>query len=525
MPNLLIVDDDLLYTESLKASVDWAGLGVSAVFTADTLEKAESLLAERKIDIVLCDIEMPGSSGFELLNWIRGKGAATQFIFLTGHAEFTYAQRALKMGCQDYILKSAVQSEVEAAIKNAWGRIRLGKDSLAFSRYAEHWDKQSSLAVHQFWRDIALLAVDSDPENLEKEAAARKIPFFPQMKLFPVVAQFSPEKPLSLQEEAELEYTGKGALKRLLASGGAGQVVKTAKNTFLLLLDPERFPGETAGPELDAAALECAARLGHTCVALGYGTALTPAYLADFYELASLRLISRAAPKTGAVSIHTAFMSDAAAFRLTQLLEGMEDDAFVSEAGAFLQTALGKDSVPAVEEYFFHLLRAFLCYAGLRYGKDKARFAEAFQTKAFYGSALSLNTMTGWLRNALQSASAMHRAAFGQDPVLLQAKKYVQAHLGEVLSRETISEYVHMNPDYLNRLFKKNIGTSLMEYVSRERIRVAKELLKTGQPIGEISTVVGYENFSNFANMFRKHTGMSPSLYRRSLKQQASVPE
>ncbi len=111
---LLLVDDQREITESLKRSVDWASAGIDEVCTAVSAKEAKLVMVNTEIDILLMDIEMPGESGLDLFRWTREHYPDIVGIFLTSHADFAYAQEAVKMGAFDYILQPARYQEVAA---------------------------------------------------------------------------------------------------------------------------------------------------------------------------------------------------------------------------------------------------------------------------------------------------------------------------------------------------------------------------------------------------------------------------
>ena len=100
-----------------------------------------------------------------------------------------------------------------------------------------------------------------------------------------------------------------------------------------------------------------------------------------------------------------------------------------------------------------------------------------------------------------------------------KVKTYIETHFKEELTRESLASEVFMNPDYLSKLFKKNTGNSLMDYVTKVRIERAKELLeRTVLPISEIAIETGYSNTAYFTKMFKKYTnGVTPREYRKGL--------
>ena len=90
--NLLIVNDEILTAETMKEDLIWEDYEIVQVFTAYDAEQAKQIILEKKVDIILCDIEMPGENGIELLRWVRQKNLEIECIFLTSHADFFYAQ-------------------------------------------------------------------------------------------------------------------------------------------------------------------------------------------------------------------------------------------------------------------------------------------------------------------------------------------------------------------------------------------------------------------------------------------------
>ena len=103
--SILIVDDDKLLVEKLEETVNWSGIGIDMVFTANNIRQAQKLLEEYPIEMLLCDIDMPQGNGLELLEWIRYKKLDIECTFLSSYANFAYAQMALKLSSREYLLK------------------------------------------------------------------------------------------------------------------------------------------------------------------------------------------------------------------------------------------------------------------------------------------------------------------------------------------------------------------------------------------------------------------------------------
>ena len=93
---------------------------------------------------------------------------------------------------------------------------------------------------------------------------------------------------------------------------------------------------------------------------------------------------------------------------------------------------------------------------------------------------------------------------------------YIQKNLTRNIGRSEIAKALYLNPEYLSRLFKREMGIGLSEYLTQERMRLAQSLLKnTSFSISIIASRVGYVNFSHFAKVFKQEFGVSPSEYRK----------
>lgn len=105
MYNVLIADDETWVIFGLKRMIEKSGLPFRVIGETNdgvtTLEEVE----KKKPDVLFSDIRMPGYTGLELLEHIQEKKLDVKVVFVSGYAEFTYAQKALSLGAVDYLLK------------------------------------------------------------------------------------------------------------------------------------------------------------------------------------------------------------------------------------------------------------------------------------------------------------------------------------------------------------------------------------------------------------------------------------
>lgn len=115
---VLLADDHKLVRQGIKSMLQ-AQKDISVVGEASDGVEALGLVADLKPDVVLMDVMMPNLNGIEAAFQIRQQGYKTRIVFLSMHANASYAVRALHNGALGYVIKDADFSEILAAIHNA----------------------------------------------------------------------------------------------------------------------------------------------------------------------------------------------------------------------------------------------------------------------------------------------------------------------------------------------------------------------------------------------------------------------
>lgn len=107
---------------------------------------------------------------------------------------------------------------------------------------------------------------------------------------------------------------------------------------------------------------------------------------------------------------------------------------------------------------------------------------------------------------------------------VFQAIEYINNHISEPLSIDSICATVFMSKYYFCRTFKKETGLSVMEYILSTRISLAQEMLLNGNlSISQISDRCGFSSLAYFCNIFKKKNGKTPLQYRRESAQNANL--
>lgn len=188
-----------------------------------------------------------------------------------------------------------------------------------------------------------------------------------------------------------------------------------------------------------------------------------------------------------------------------------------------------------------HLLETYYVHI---YGKGAEKYHQYFRTLAPNGSVDTSNSTTvlfylkklidlyrsesrsimtdltasTYIANLCQALlECAHANAKNETPeYIYQIKKYIEDNFSQKITLDNLSQKHFMSPAYLQKQFKKHVGVSPNDYLTRIRIENSKKLLRvTNYSINKISFDTGFNNDSYFINIFKKSEGITPLEYRK----------
>ncbi len=123
------------------------------------------------------------------------------------------------------------------------------------------------------------------------------------------------------------------------------------------------------------------------------------------------------------------------------------------------------------------------------------------------------------IASSLPAVLAHIRMAYsGGDPdsnkwggIVGEVAAYINAHLSEDWTLDTLESDLHRNKDYMNRKFKEAMGSSIWEYTTHKRIIAARQDILEGDSIESVFEKSGFKDYSTFFRQYRKVVGVSPS--------------
>ncbi|WNR45505.1 response regulator transcription factor [Paenibacillus roseipurpureus] len=530
MVNLLVVDDEKIAVKGITVGIDWEPLSIGQIFEALDVMEAKQILTDHRIDIMISDIEMPGANGLQLQEWVRVNSPHTETIFLTGHANFEYAQQAIRLGSFDYVLKPVDHDRLQEIVKQAIEKIQEDQQQLDFHEtykmYYSHWVNELPTLVEKFWQELLNGKIPANEERLTRHFQMYDIPLQLSSTVLPIlisVEQWKEE--LNARDEEIMEYAIRKAATEIIVVDQPGCVIQENGSTLVLL-----YFAEGSEPSQSELKGKCEAYIS---ACHRYFQCSLSCYLGEKTPL--LKLASKVADlfhheRNNVTRSNCVLMDNDAESWISHRPQAptFSDWIVLLEAGkkgelvARIQETINrlqKDEVGSetVEAFYYGLLH--VVYHVLHKKGLAVHDMLPPQELQDYGSATrSLNQLRNWaIRIATVSCDYMNSHLKGVSAVTAKVCQYIDEHMQEELSREELAASVYLNPAYLSRLFKKETGLSISEYSMKVRMEKAKKLLSdTNDKISFVAEQTGYSHFSFFAKMFKKYTGLSPQEYRKN---------
>lgn len=520
--NVLIVDDQRIVLDGMVKGVDWEKYGVESVFTASGVSEGREIIERESIQILFCDIEMPGRNGIELVEWTHQYDSDIQNIFLTSHAEFTYAKKAVELNAFDYVLQPAGYDEIERVLERAIEKWNLLYRQNKVYEYGKLLQSKEKLLAENLVYDL-LWHREADFSRIFRELSVLKYNCTQQMLYFPMLFQIQDEHFRRDWKEAECQWAVESMIQKA-ADGFERELLfysSSWQNYYVIAADCASDAGEEIGQSLygilrEELACRMACYTLHSVevkelseaaeslrknqrnnVAMEEGV-LTEAYCSRA-ETFSLELSStvlerwRSALEKGMIRVVKREV-----YRYLEQME-MNNQANFQMMLEFHQK---------FSQIFLHMVSVRnIDISNIFSGEySYVDYNEAYQTIAELKKAVdfAFDILTRFTREKAEAGYAE------------QARQYVLEHLKDPVKVQDIAEQVGLNPDYLSKMFKKESGMALKDYILMVKIEAAKNMLEVGsQNVSLVASAVGYDNVSNFIQMFKKLVGRTPHEFKK----------
>ncbi|WP_373231932.1 response regulator [Cohnella sp.] len=534
MYTLLIVDDERIAVRGLKQGVVWSDLAITEIVEAYNVKQAKLHFASQQIDIMICDIEMPGKNGIELLEWVKEHYSDTVTLFLTGHADFDYVQKALQLGSFDYILKPVKHDYIKKITEQALIQRKQNEEnkvsSMLYKQYAKQWEEQIPHIIERFWQELLSERTLPKPQHLASTLQQLGIPLTPDGQILPILISIEMWKEeFTARDEQIMEYALRKAASELMLASWPGIVVQDRNgiNLVLIYLNANNPLKSSDVRDICGEYIRYCNHYFKCSLSCYIGESTKIAGIPQMYRdlLAMERNNVTASNKVLSADEYSMPFTDFSAesypimdwimqFELGRIGELLEQ---IMERCAYMEQKDGlyKEELESLRTSVLFLLFSVFHKKGLS-------VYDAFPSKQLVDGSVTLRTLTQfrtWMDKVISQSFEHYKQYAKEDSeVVTRTKIYISENLHQEIPREDIAANVFLNPSYLSRLFKKETGVSLSDYILKEKMTEAKRLLaQTEMQITQIAEALGYMNLSHFITMFKKFNGTTPMNFRKKI--------
>lgn len=514
--NVLVIDDQENVVNGMIKGVDWDRLRIDGVYTAYNSREARNVIQQYKIDIMLCDIEMPGGNGLDLFAWAKEYDREMECIFLTAHADFDFAKEAIRLGGFDYILQPAPYEEIEEAILKVCKRIQAEREMRRYSTYGKEFYGDKEILLEGFLKEWMTGGVRL--EEFLKNLIRFQVELAPDTAaVFGILHIFDWENRGERLEGSLLKYAVSNILSELFEGRGMKVLIawlETDQYGLLLYQDgEEKSSGEDIREVLEDFLTICKNFYGGTAACYTGGLCIMQKQEEELQKVWQLQKDNVArnsgvftAGRDGSRIPDTGWMKE----RMKdwpQELAGGKAECVERQAITWLDS--GNLNAKTLRRFYMEFMQV-VSNACEQIGTSTYQIfggkEDTEQTLQAYRSVDEMKRMVG-------QAAAFFQKNGGEDDggYVDTVIAYIHCNIEKDIRRGELAQAVNLNEDYLSRIFKKEKGIALKEYIILEKMRTAQNLLlNTTFSVSMIGAKVGFTNFSHFSQTYRKIMGKTP---------------
>lgn len=521
MYKVLIVEDEMLVRTGIRASIHWEKFNMYVVSEASNGQMAWDLYQKYHPDLILTDIKMPFMDGIELISKIRENDTSTQIIILSCLEDFYLAQKAIRLGISGYILKLTMTTEeMESVLANV--QTTLNKFSQSCSSV------QAPVKISEVLENnlLGYLSYNLPPlskclDNLKQY----NLVIFPHDLVISLmeIDQYEHLQDVYKDSRGQLiQFSILNIMNEILQKNNTGFVIHESGARYLLLFhhDTEQRSYHLINNVL--AEIQNVLNNYFNITPTFYISEISQnvTLLQQLYQQCLKLSDSIFFFSSGSINYYTDFWKDTAiqtlVLKTKQMLSTLSDASFSSRVIMdSLEKDLKKDFTAKTAFNIFYNGYSAVLHKYLTNEKDafvKIRdFLHILSTcKTYYEMVNTFVTSVKVLEKLAKNQISCSRE-------VLQALSFLQEHYHRQITLNEVSCLVGLSPNYFSSIFKKELGTSFLEYLNRYRIEKSMELLQnTTLKTYEIAFQCGFSDEGYYGKTFKKYTGKTPNEYKKS---------
>lgn len=528
MYSVILVDDSMPVLHYLSRAVPWEQLGFQLAGSFSDPEEALTYGQQHAPDVLITDIGMPKIDGIQLIASLKQTQQSLMSVIISCHGEFAYAQQAVKLGVQDYLLKENLTADQLVPILE---QIRQRLDQ-AQSHSSEHQRLQEDhlrhrLLIKRKFTSELLSGSIQDPEYGIQRLTHFGLDTRGKM-ILPVyyTVTANEERKQRFHDLDLLSFTVENIVEEIVEhSGTAVHLSKSPGEGFVWFALPVR-----SGAQQEMIVHEVMYQL-----------------IYSVQKFAKAEIVTVCGSKTlhWQEAMNDAIQLQAQADRYFYLPPSTLCDSthrldFQKESDLFANYGTASESLALAllpdgeinfwinnwierlkqERYHPETVKTFMLKLAIDWQLKQQQLHErpfAFSVEELHremGHIRHIHELTEWMNIRFGALAVLSRDWTLQANCrseIIHARNYVEQHMNRLVKLEEVAEHLHLNASYFSRLFKKETGETFIEYATRVKMQRAKEWITAGNgTVDEVSQMLGYQYKSYFLKLYKLYTGHTP---------------
>lgn len=519
MYQIFVVEDELLIRESIRKVIENMSGPYSFCGEASDGEMALSMMQDLMPDIMLTDIRMPFLDGFELIRHVKAIMPWLRIIIISGYGDFEFAQKAISLGVDQYLLKPIRPNEVSRAIEDMGQRIERDKQRLLTPGYD---NDEVKYALRQRFMQQLLYGGLHTSTLLEKARALKIDVVCPcyQLVLFSFgqvadshLLQVSVQH-LMDKQGMPLHYFTESNQFTVLCGERDAEALGERVYQFIAIV---RHELRELCPTITTVVGSMVHRLSAVCHA--YRTASDLLNKLCGVSLGQVVEVSDAAQ----ISAEMIELGDPFGPSFQQKLQHVALQEIPQLVGEAISSPEGNRFGSTLMRYYalIDLLKMTVeQIAKSQPGLDAKDIATKLSSEHdVLAASGDIDTFRQTAIELISHAVALRQEnpnAMKYSHVISRAEKYVAENFCDPnISLISVAKYMGLSPAHFSTVFSQTVGQSFIHYLTALRIERAKELLRTtSMKLSAIAMEIGYNEPNYFSHVFRKAEGITPKEYR-----------
>lgn len=500
MLNVMLVDDEALALEYIKHMTDWEANGYRLVGSVTSSRQALALFDRTMPEIVISDIRMPIMDGLELTRRMKEKNRDVEVILLSAYGDFEYAKKGIEYGVFGYLLKHELNE-----------KILLEKLNAAEKKIKK---KGSREKIYQKYFMEQLIYQSTGTDGIEENVFSNR--------LFLVLCHKRSAFCGGETEEAVWNPKEREALLRVMKKPLEDRIFYTsdvwlAPDNWLLLFQIEHISSQYEVNRL----------IERKCAQMGRALGEIPACRFNFLyspEITQFEISETFRKMSNQIRYHIFFPINQwdcvkeIPVREKKNIQGMEEirqlgtavyetegapDEMIRRLFLDLRKEEQPDTCKSLILFLNGLLGELLEQEHLeKIGGEKRRYTIE-EIGAYYEENFKRIHDLVWDESTYSD-------------LIQEVIRYIRKNYEKELSLDMLGSAFGMNGVYLGQIFRKEVGTTFLKYLTEVRMEEAKRLLKEENiSVSETAKRVGYRTSQYFCKVFGKAAGMSPWEFKR----------